>query len=41
MTSPAQVSDQTPPPVFVLLYESADDVAAKAPAQFPRPQGQA
>ena len=36
MTSPAQTPEQAPPPpVFVLLYESADDVAAKAPAQFP------
>src|SRR5258708_9874996 len=36
MTSPAQMPEQAlPPPVFVLLYESADDVAAKAPAQFP------
>ena len=25
----------SPPPLFVLLYESADDIAAKAPAQFP------
>ena len=36
MTSPARMPEQAPPPpVFVLLYESADDVAAKAPAQFP------
>jgi uncharacterized protein YciI len=35
MTSPAQPPEQAPPPVFVLLYQSADDVAAKAPAQFP------
>src|SRR5258708_23557540 len=36
MASPAQMPEQAPPPpVFVLLYESADDVAAKAPAQFP------
>jgi uncharacterized protein YciI len=35
MTSPAQAPDQAPPPVFVLLYESSDDVAAKAPVHFP------
>ena len=35
MTSPAQMPEQAPPPpVFVLLYEPADDVAAKAPAHF-------
>ncbi len=28
-------SPQPPAPLFVLLYASADDVAAKAPAQFP------
>lgn len=31
MTSPAS----PPAPLFVALYASADDVAAKAPAQFP------
>src|SRR5258708_12033171 len=36
MPSRAQLPEQAPPPpVFVLLFESADDVAAKAPAQFP------
>lgn len=31
MSSPASA----PAPLFVVLYASADDVAAKAPAQFP------
>jgi uncharacterized protein YciI len=35
MSSPASTPGQPPAPVFVLLYESADDVAAKAPPVFP------
>ncbi len=34
MNAPAP-EEGPPPPLFVLLYESADDVAAKAPAHFP------
>jgi uncharacterized protein YciI len=35
MSSPASTPSQPPAPVFVLLYESADDIAAKAPPVFP------
>jgi len=35
MSSPTPAPGQPPAPVFVLLYESADDVAAKAPPVFP------
>jgi len=35
MNSPTGPAPQPPAPVFVLLYSSADNVAAKAPAQFP------
>ena len=34
MSAPASPL-QPPAPVFVVLYTSADDVAARAPAQFP------
>ncbi|MGN6791411.1 MAG: YciI family protein [Streptosporangiaceae bacterium] len=35
MSSDASAPGQPPAPVFVLLYESADNVAAKAPPVFP------
>ena len=35
MSSAASAHGQPPPPVFVLFYDSADDVAAKAPPVFP------
>ncbi len=35
MSSAASAPGQPPAPVFVLLYESADDVATHAPPVFP------
>ncbi len=35
MSSAASAPGHPPAPVFVLLYESADNVAAKAPPVFP------
>jgi uncharacterized protein YciI len=35
MSSAASAPGQPPAPVFVLFYESADDVASKAPPVFP------
>src|SRR5262249_20107305 len=35
MSSPQNAPRQAPPPLFVLLYKSADDVATKAPPVFP------
>ncbi len=35
MSSAASAPGQPPAPVFVLLYDSADDIAAKAPPVFP------
>ena len=35
MSSPADPAAQRTPPVFVVFYSSADDVASTAPAHFP------
>ncbi len=35
MSSAASAPGQPPAPVFVLLYESAENIAAKAPPVFP------
>jgi uncharacterized protein YciI len=39
VSSDASIPGQLPAPLFVLLYESADNVAAKAPPVFPAHKG--